>query len=124
MLRARHDGPCDQADDETDDYVPDAVQHRFVGLSHRGYHVARIDVEVLHKKSASLLKTVMESAEPIQDSHSLQALATGVANSRTPTEASTMAANTSSAALTLPRSNFPAIPGKSRTEASSTVNKT
>src|SRR5262245_1995296 len=32
MLRARHDGPCDQADNETDDYVPDDVQHRFVGF--------------------------------------------------------------------------------------------
>src|SRR5262249_16475722 len=112
MLRARHDGPCDQADDETDDYVPDDVQHRFVGLSHRGYHVARIDVDVFHEKSASRVKTVIESAEPIQDSHSLQALATGVANSRTATEANTMAANTSNAALAFQGSNFPAIPVK------------
>src|SRR5262245_1143539 len=58
------------------------------------------------------------------DYHSLQALATGVTSSRTVTEASTTAANTSSTALALPGSNFPATPVKNRTEASSTVNKT
>src|SRR5262249_34678968 len=33
MLRAMHDGPCDQADNETDDYVPEDVQHRLLVLS-------------------------------------------------------------------------------------------
>ena len=30
MLRARHDGACDQTHDETDDDVPDYVQHIFL----------------------------------------------------------------------------------------------